>query len=81
MAIDRNLKDNEGTKFVESTKRPNHAAVEVVMGEHTPYGKVQAQLKQLELCNIDIKTLPLLINDRGFVVTLNDGSFIYTEAI
>jgi hypothetical protein len=73
-------RDKQGKSFVESVRRgPNFSAQEVFIGNYTPYEKVLSQLKQLELCNIDIKTLPLLVNNRGFVVVLNNGSLIYTE--
>jgi hypothetical protein len=78
MTQPRTIEGREQTKFVESKKRPKNSSTEVELSVD-PYTKLLTQLKQLELCNIDIKTLPLLKNNRGFVITLNDGSLIYTE--
>jgi hypothetical protein len=78
MAQSKTIENREHSKFVESKKRSAHSSVEVELSVD-PYGKVQSQLKQLELCSIDIKSLPLLKNNRGFVVSLNDGSLVYTE--
>jgi hypothetical protein len=78
MTQPKTIEGREYTKFVESKKRPQSSSVEVELSVD-PYGKTQSQLKQIELCNIDIKTLPLLVNNRGFVITLNNGSLIYTE--
>ena len=77
MAFPKSLQDREIKKFIESPTRKGMTAIETTSLD--PYGKVASQLKQLELCDIDIKTLPLLVNNRGFLVTLNDGAFIYTE--
>tara|TARA_R110002096_G_scaffold25124_1_gene78883 strand:- start:645 stop:881 length:237 start_codon:yes stop_codon:yes gene_type:complete len=74
----KTIEGRELKKFVPSKKRDNSSSVEVELSVD-PYGKVQSQLKQLELCGTDIKTLPLLKNNRGFLISLNDGSFIYTE--
>jgi len=43
------------------------------------YNKKIAQLKEYSIRGIDINSLPILKNNRGMSLMLNDGSLIYTE--
>jgi hypothetical protein len=76
-ALGRELSIKDREYFSWDKSLDNRVAKRVVT-EQT-YAHKSVILDELKCRGVDISTLPLLVNNRGISISLNDGSLIYTE--